>query len=331
MQERNPIEVAAQFQAAFAARDAKAIAAVFASDATLHVAGSPDVSTVGVRRGPEEIRAFFEELIETVTPRKMELFDLVANDDHVVALGHFHYVLDATGREYESDFALHLSIERGRIRRYQMYEDSYAVAEAFAEGPDRIARGHDGNRIDYLDLDCRTGGNSDADPIVLLHGLGCTWQIWSRQIPYLARGRRVIAVNCRGSGRSYLGHGDVRISDMAADVHALLTHLEIPRAAVMGLSMGGMVALQHALDFPDEVSLLLVVGSSFGMPESLRPVANLQRRFIEEHEMHEIAESRMSNAFGEDSEPGLRKWARRDDRDHRPGQLSGAIGGSLRI
>lgn len=68
MQERNPIEVAAQFQAAFAARDAKAIAAVFASDATLHVAGSPDVSAVGVRRGPEEIRTFFEELIETVMP-----------------------------------------------------------------------------------------------------------------------------------------------------------------------------------------------------------------------------------------------------------------------
>ena len=309
MQERNPIEVAAEFQAAFTTRDPQAIASLFAADATIHVAGSPDVSAVGTHHGQAGARAFFEDLIDTVTPQKMEIFDLVANNSSVVALGHFHYRLDRTGREYESDFALHLSVEHGRIKRYQMYEDSWAVAEAFAPRSTATVRGPDRNRIDYLDLDCRTGGDPDADAIVLLHGLGCTWRIWSRQIPAFAAGRRVIAINSRGSGASDLGKSEVQISDMAADVHALLSHLEIPRAVVMGLSMGGMVAMQHALDFPNDVSRLLVVGSSSGLPESLRPVADEQRRFIAEHGMADIARSRMSAAFGEDSDPELRRWA----------------------
>ncbi len=309
MHERNSMEVAAEFQAAFAKRDGGAIAAVFAKDATLHVAGSPDVAAIGVRTGQPEIQQFFDDLIATVTPQKMEIYNLVANDDNVVALGHFSYRLDETGREYESDFALHFAIEHGLIQRYQMYEDSYAVAEAFTEDSYRTARGRDGNRIDFLDLDCRFGANADADPIVLLHGLGCTWRIWSRQIPALATNRRVIAMNCRGSGASDLGAGRIEISDMADDVHALLEHLEIPRAAVMGLSMGGMVALQHALDYPGEVSKLLVVGSSSGLPESLQSVADQQRSFIAESEMADIAKSRMSAAFGEASDPALRRCA----------------------
>ena len=46
----------------------------------------------------------------------------------MVALGNFHYRLERSGREYESDFALHLAVEQGRVQRYQMYEDSWAVA-----------------------------------------------------------------------------------------------------------------------------------------------------------------------------------------------------------
>ena len=46
----------------------------------------------------------------------------------MVALGNFHYRLERSGREYEGDFALHLAVELGRVQRYQMYEDSWAVA-----------------------------------------------------------------------------------------------------------------------------------------------------------------------------------------------------------
>lgn len=311
MQERNPIEVAAELQAAFAARDAAMIASLFATDAAIHVAGSPDVPAVGIHRGQKRIRAFFDDLIATATPQKMEIRELVANGKNVVALGHFRYRLEQSGREYESDFALHLAVEGGRVQRYQMYEDSWAVAEAFAPDSLAIVRGPDGNRIDYLDLDCRTGEDSDADPIVLLHGLGCTWRIWSRQVPALAARRRVIAVNCRGSGASDPGPQGLRISDLAADLHALLKQLGIPRAVLMGLSMGGMVALQHALDFPCEVSRLLVVGSSAGVPDSLRPILEQQRSFIFEHEMADIAESRMLAAFGEGSDPDSRRWTER--------------------
>lgn len=172
-----------------------------------------------------------------------------------------------------------------------------------------MIKGRANNLIDFLDLDLRTGPPTATDPIVLLHGIGCTWHIWNRQIARLATTRRVLGVNLRGSGQSEPGPQGVTIADMAADVHALLGQMSIPSATIMGLSMGGMVAMQHAIDFPDDVSRLLIVGSTAGVPAELLPVAAEQRLFIEQHDMDEIAESRTEAAFGAESDPEIRQWS----------------------
>lgn len=132
MTEQNPLDVAIKLQVAFGDSDATELTALFAPDGSVHVAGNPDIAAVGVHHGHQAVRAFFDELINSATPLSMAVKEIVASGTNVVALGHFHYRLNESGREYESDFALHLDIQHGLIQRYQMYEDSWAVSVAYA-------------------------------------------------------------------------------------------------------------------------------------------------------------------------------------------------------
>jgi len=103
---------------------------------------------------------------------------------------------------------------------------------------------------------------------VLLHGLGATSQSWDLQIPALTQaGFRVIAPDARGFGCSPYPGGNHRIADMADDVAALLQRIDGAPAHVIGISMGGTLALQLALDHAELVRRLVLVNTF----ASLRP------------------------------------------------------------
>jgi 3-oxoadipate enol-lactonase len=91
-------------------------------------------------------------------------------------------------------------------------------------------------------------GRVDAAPIVLLHGLGSSSSDWMYQLPALAAEYHVIAPDLRGHGRSPRGRGRLTVECMAADVAALLAALDAAPAHVVGLSLGGCVALALALE-----------------------------------------------------------------------------------
>ncbi len=104
--------------------------------------------------------------------------------------------------------------------------------------------------------------NPSGNPVVLLlHGLGATSDSWAAQVPVLVEaGYRVIAPDARGFGRStYRGHTSVPA--MAADMAELLRRLEISSAHVVGISMGGTLALQLALDHSTYVQSLLLANT----------------------------------------------------------------------
>lgn len=100
-----------------------------------------------------------------------------------------------------------------------------------------------------------------SSPLVLLHGLGANSQSWKLQIPYFTQaGYRLIIPDLRSFGQSpYPGH--TSISEMAGDVRELLERLQIPRAHILGISLGGTVALQFALDNPQRVNKLVLVNT----------------------------------------------------------------------
>ena len=82
-------------------------------------------------------------------------------------------------------------------------------------------------------------------PVVLLHGYPFDRTMWRDQLLGIER-HRMIAVDLRGFGASGRGEGQLTIDEYADDVAALLDRLEIPRAVIVGLSMGGYVALAFA-------------------------------------------------------------------------------------
>jgi len=118
-------------------------------------------------------------------------------------------------------------------------------------------------------------------PLILLHGLGSRSDDWLFQMPVLAERFRVIAVNLRGHPPSSLVRGPVLIDALAADVAKLLDALEIPRAHVLGLSLGGLVGQVLAIDFAEKLNQLILVNTFAHLwPTSLRETYTLARRAI---------------------------------------------------
>lgn len=101
----------------------------------------------------------------------------------------------------------------------------------------------------------------DGKPLILLHGVGGGASSWVEQIESLSRGRRVVAWDMPGYGRS-APITPMTWPGLAAALRDLLDHLRIDRATVLGHSMGGMVAQEFAATWPERLSGLILSGTS---------------------------------------------------------------------
>jgi pimeloyl-ACP methyl ester carboxylesterase len=103
-----------------------------------------------------------------------------------------------------------------------------------------------------------------GEPVVLLHGAFMTiTNNWDGWISELSKTRKVIAVEMQGHGRTADIERDISQENLADDVAALLDHLKIPKADLIGYSMGGGVAMQCAIRHPDKVRKVVVISSVF--------------------------------------------------------------------
>lgn len=100
-------------------------------------------------------------------------------------------------------------------------------------------------------------------PVILLHGGLGNADHFAFQVPALAVKHQVIAIDSRGQGRSTLSKQPLSYHVMAGDVLAVMDHLEVSRAAFVGWSDGGAIALDLAIEHPDRVSRLFVLGTNY--------------------------------------------------------------------
>ncbi|MFC5585945.1 alpha/beta fold hydrolase [Nitratireductor kimnyeongensis] len=127
---------------------------------------------------------------------------------------------------------------------------------------------HDGFDLSFID-------EGQGDPILLIHGFASTHYVnwvapgWVKTLR--DAGFRVIALDNRGHGRSSKSHdgSDYTPQKMASDAAALLDHLDIAKAHVMGYSMGARISAFLALAHPEKVATLILGGLGLGMIEGV--------------------------------------------------------------
>ena len=103
-----------------------------------------------------------------------------------------------------------------------------------------------------------------GEPLLLLNGLAFPMDLWFAQIRDLSGDFRVIAPDNRGIGRSDRPDEEYSIAMMAADAAGLLGALGIEKSHVAGLSMGGYIAQEIALSYPERVNRLILVATGMG-------------------------------------------------------------------
>src|SRR5277367_533793 len=117
--------------------------------------------------------------------------------------------------------------------------------------------------------------HGSGESVVLLHGAFMTiTNNWDGWIGELSKTRRVIAVEMQGHGPTADIERDISSENLADDVASLLDHLKIPKADLIGYSMGGGVAMQCAARHPDKVRKVVVISSTFRRDGMIKEAAD---------------------------------------------------------
>ena len=109
-----------------------------------------------------------------------------------------------------------------------------------------------------------------GEPVLLIMGLAFTSDMWYRVRPTLASRYRTLALDNRGVGRSDVPPGPYSIALMASDARAVLDAAGVESAHVFGVSMGGMIAQEFTLQYPERVRSLVLGCTAAGGPTAVR-------------------------------------------------------------
>src|SRR6516225_5374196 len=132
----------------------------------------------------------------------------------------------------------------------------------------------------------------EGAPLLMIMGLGAASALWWRTRPVLASRYRTLAFDNRGVGRSDVPPGPYSMVVMASDAAAVLNAAGIERAHIFGLSMGGMIAQEFALQYPESIHSLILGCTAAGGPHAVQADSEvLQALFRRGLSPDEFAES----------------------------------------
>ena len=113
----------------------------------------------------------------------------------------------------------------------------------------------------------------EGQPLVFIHGLGSSTRDWESQVPEFSRSFQVIMLDLRGHGQSDKTEGPYTMQQFSDDLSCLLQSLGVASAHIVGISLGGGIAFQFAIDHPTQVKTLTIVNSAptLGDPAQVKP------------------------------------------------------------
>ncbi|HPJ96374.1 MAG TPA: alpha/beta hydrolase [Syntrophales bacterium] len=161
-----------------------------------------------------------------------------------------------------------------------------------------------------------------GEPLLLIHGLGSSGRDWQSQIDFFSRRYQVVVFDIRGHGLSGHPPGPYSIGLFADDTAKLIEHLLVPPVHVLGLSLGGMIGFQLAVDYPRLLKSMTVVNVGPQLKlKSPRLIMKMLRRFmtIRFRGMRKMGESLAWDLFPGAEHASIReifieRWAENDKR-----------------
>lgn len=128
-----------------------------------------------------------------------------------------------------------------------------------------------------MPLFTRIDGPADAPPLLLLHPLGASLDVWQPQVHAWRDRFRIFRYDARGHGRSPVPSGEYSIADLGEDAVSVLDDADLSAADVCGLSLGGLTALWMAIHHPSRVRRLIVANSAPRVGTRERWVERIER------------------------------------------------------
>lgn len=148
-------------------------------------------------------------------------------------------------------------------------------------------------------------GPGDAAPVIFLHGVGSDKRVWQPQLDYFHGSRRAIAFDYPGYGESApIGAGS--LDDFAAAILAAMDALQVDRAHICGLSLGGVVAIAMHAAAPERCASLILADSFAVHPEG-RAIYERSVDASRTLGMRALAEARAGMLLGSAATPALRE------------------------
>jgi len=140
-------------------------------------------------------------------------------------------------------------------------------------------------------------GSEDAPWLIVSNSLATTHAMWDLQVAELSKIRRVLRYDTRSHGRSSVPDADYGFDTLADDVIAMMDSLGIPKADIMGLSMGGMTALAVAINHPSRIEKMICCDARADAPDPYKAMWD-----------GNIAKVRETGSTAALVEPTLERW-----------------------
>lgn len=164
-----------------------------------------------------------------------------------------------------------------------------------------------------------------GQPLLFIHGLGSSARDWELQVSEFSKTYQVITFDLRGHGQSDKPAGPYSLPMFAADTAQLLSSLALTSAHVVGLSLGGGVAFQLAIDYPALVKTMVIVNSAPEMiVRTFKDRMSVWQRFaiVRLLGMRKMGEVLSTRLFPREEHESLRatfveRWAENDPRAYR--------------
>lgn len=151
--------------------------------------------------------------------------------------------------------------------------------------------------------------------LIMIRGLGSNLTAWYEQVPEFARHFRVVVFDNRGAGRTDKPDAPYSLRQMADDTASLMDALGIRRAALLGISMGGMIAQEFALVHQAKLSCLILGCTTFGGAEAVRAAPEVMDALVAgESANAEQRRIRQRSAFTENAIENRREIVEKDER-----------------